>query len=294
MFALVVVAGVVLWAASAVTTSASWPRTPPSSPTKRPRTRHRAAPFRRQRRRRREACEHPQTTCLARFARLADAGVGGEALAHRLGVSRVAISKHVSALREAGYVIDAAPSSGYRLLSAPDLPLPGEVGPLLRSDCGPRFPEVPRPARPTTTPARSHAAARRKAAWCWRRARRAGRGRLGRAWTSPEGGVYLSAVLRPAVAPVEVASLALAVALGVVRGSSRWGSSPCSSGPTTCCSAVESSPACCWRCRRSPMRWSGSSPAWASTCARRPRRRALRRPSRVSWAAYLADAVRGT
>jgi BirA family biotin operon repressor/biotin-[acetyl-CoA-carboxylase] ligase len=45
-----------------------------------------------------------------------------------------------------------------------------------------------------------------------------GRGRLGREWTSPEGGAYLSLVLRPKVAPGEVSSLALAVGLGIARG----------------------------------------------------------------------------
>jgi len=53
-----------------------------------------------------------------------------------------------------------------------------------------------------------------------------GRGRLGRSWASPEGGVYLSAVLRPIVAPVRAASLALAIALGVALGVERLGARP--------------------------------------------------------------------
>jgi BirA family transcriptional regulator, biotin operon repressor / biotin---[acetyl-CoA-carboxylase] ligase len=145
-------------------------------------------------------------------------GVGGETLAQRLGVSRVAVSKHVSALREAGYLIDAAPSSGYRLIAAPDLPLPGEVEPLLRSTL---WTALSGGAETGSTNDDARALARAGApegtvALAARQS--AGRGRLGRTWTSPDGGVYLSAVLRPAVAPVQVASLALAVALGVVRG----------------------------------------------------------------------------
>jgi BirA family biotin operon repressor/biotin-[acetyl-CoA-carboxylase] ligase len=54
----------------------------------------------------------------------------------------------------------------------------------------------------------------------------AGRGRLGRTWESPEGGAYFSAVLRPEVAPTEVASLALAVALGVAEGLESLGMTP--------------------------------------------------------------------
>lgn len=46
----------------------------------------------------------------------------------------------------------------------------------------------------------------------------AGRGRLGRAWESPLGGVYLSALLRPSLAPADAGPLPLVVGLGVVRG----------------------------------------------------------------------------
>ena len=62
-----------------------------------------------------------------------EAGVSGEALAGRLGVSRVAVGKHVAGLRQAGYSIEAVPGSGYRLIATPDLPLPDEVAPLLSS-----------------------------------------------------------------------------------------------------------------------------------------------------------------
>ena len=54
-------------------------------------------------------------------------------------------------------------------------------------------------------------------------AQTAGRGRLGREWVSPIGGAYLSAVLRPDVAPSDVAVLSLVVGLGIVRGLARLG-----------------------------------------------------------------------
>jgi len=47
----------------------------------------------------------------------------------------------------------------------------------------------------------------------------AGRGRLGREWDSPNGGLYLSALLRPAgrLAPENLSAFPLAVAMAVVR-----------------------------------------------------------------------------
>ena len=67
------------------------------------------------------------TTRDAVLAALRDAGpdgVSGERLARELGVSRVTVRNHVGALREVGYEIEASPGTGYRLVAAPDLPLP--------------------------------------------------------------------------------------------------------------------------------------------------------------------------
>lgn len=45
----------------------------------------------------------------------------------------------------------------------------------------------------------------------------AGRGRLARRWESPQGGLYLSALLRPAVAPQRLGILPIAAGLAVAR-----------------------------------------------------------------------------
>jgi BirA family biotin operon repressor/biotin-[acetyl-CoA-carboxylase] ligase len=150
-------------------------------------------------------------------------GLSGETLAARLGVSRVAVSKHVSALRELGYRIDAVAGRGYELVAPPDLPLPAEVQPLLRSTFWTRL-EGGGETGSTNDDARVLASAGAFEGTAVLASRQtAGRGRLGRTWESPDGGVYLSAVLRPAVEPSRVASLALAVALGVVIGLERLG-----------------------------------------------------------------------
>ncbi len=146
------------------------------------------------------------------------AGVSGEALAREFGISRVAIGKHVSALRDAGYEIEAEPGVGYRLLAAPDRPLPAEIMPLLREaawmtllgggETGSTNDDARALARDGAPEGTVVLASRQTA----------GRGRMGRTWDSPEGGAYFSAILRPAVAPSEVAPLALVIALGIARG----------------------------------------------------------------------------
>jgi len=155
---------------------------------------------------------------LAALREAGATGVSGEALAGRLGVSRVAVGKHVKVLRDAGYDIVAELGAGYRLVSAPDAPLPAEVRAALKSGFWVRL-EGGGETASTNDDARALA---REGAFegtvVLASRQSAGRGRLGRTWTSPDGGAYLSAVLRPAVAPSEVAPLSLVVGLGVARG----------------------------------------------------------------------------
>lgn len=143
--------------------------------------------------------------------------LSGEALARELGVSRVAISKHVARLRAEGYAIESAPGSGYCLTESPDLPLPAEVEPLLDSSMW-RLTGGPVTGS-TNDDARALARAGAEEGTVVLAGRQtAGRGRFGRVWASPPGGVYLSALLRPRVAVAETGPLALVVGLGVVRG----------------------------------------------------------------------------
>lgn len=163
-------------------------------------------------------------TVLARLR--SGAPVSGEILAAEIGVSRVAVGKHIAALRSAGYEIEAVTGSGYRLICAPDAPLPTEVGPLLSSDMWIRL-EGGGETGSTNDDARSLARSGAPQGTVVLASRQtAGRGRLGRAWESPAGGAYFSAVLRPKVGPADAASLALVVALGAARGLEKLGVRP--------------------------------------------------------------------
>lgn len=152
----------------------------------------------------------------------AGSAVSGEALAREIGVSRAAVGKHIARLRADGYAIESAAGTGYRLVGAPDLPLPAEIEPLLSSR---RWRITGRlETASTNDDARRLASAGEPEGAVVVAARQtAGRGRFGRGWDSPQGGVYLSAVLRPPVSAAEVGSLALAVGLGVALGLERLG-----------------------------------------------------------------------
>lgn len=146
------------------------------------------------------------------------AGVSGELLATALGVSRVAVRKHVEALRELGYELEARAGEGYTLLGSPDAPLPLEVRPLLHSGFAVRL-EGGRVTGSTNDDARALALEGAPEGTVVLAAQQThGRGRLGRAWSSPAGGVYTSVVLRPAVETPEAIVLPLVVGLGVAHG----------------------------------------------------------------------------
>ena len=108
--------------------------------------------------------------------------LSGAAMSRTLGVSRAAVWKAIEALRQEGYEITSAPNRGYRLESAPDRVREGGLVVLAEEQTG-------------------------------------GRGRLGRSFQSPRGcGLYLTALLRPQLPPIEVVDFTAWVAVAVCDG----------------------------------------------------------------------------
>ena len=121
--------------------------------------------------------------------------VSGEVLSSKLGVSRVAIWKHVQKLKELGYGLDSTPK-GYRLISDPDALFPWEF-PHRKSKIH-YFDQV----SSTMDLARNLA---RKGCPDFTVViggqQIKGRGRLKRTWLSAPGGLYFTIVLRPPIPP---------------------------------------------------------------------------------------------
>jgi BirA family biotin operon repressor/biotin-[acetyl-CoA-carboxylase] ligase len=142
----------------------------------------------------------------------------GEALGRTLGVSRVAVWKHVKELRSLGYDIVAS-SRGYSLLSSPDLLLPGEFPGW--EDRVHHFNEVDSTMRVARELARKGAP---QGTLIAAEIQTGGRGRLDRAWVSPPGGVYVTVVTRPSAVVVMaprinlVASVAVSTAVEQLLG----------------------------------------------------------------------------
>ncbi|MGD9570788.1 MAG: biotin--[acetyl-CoA-carboxylase] ligase [Thermoleophilia bacterium] len=154
---------------------------------------------------------------LAALVEAGDAGVSGEALAGVLGCSRAAVHRHVDALRREGVEVVSA-HDGYRLGEGEDPVVPALVAPRLEpplagpvrwsAETGSTNDDITALAR-DGAPEGTVVGADRQSA---------GRGRRGRAWEAGRGDALLvSALMRPAVAPVEAALFPVVVAVGAAE-----------------------------------------------------------------------------
>jgi BirA family biotin operon repressor/biotin-[acetyl-CoA-carboxylase] ligase len=154
---------------------------------------------------------------LAFLAEAGDEFVSGEAISDKLGLTRAAVWKHVEALRAQGYRIDAVPARGYRLAAVPDRLTPLEIRPLLNThDLGQvlhAYEEIGSTsdrAKELADDGAEHGEV------VIAEAQTAGRGRRGRAWTSPPGrNLALSVILRPDLPPARAPELTLVASIAV-------------------------------------------------------------------------------
>ncbi len=148
-----------------------------------------------------------------------DTYVSGEGLASRLGLSRSAVWKYIKELQSLGYRVEAHPRLGYRLLATPDLMLPLEVQPVLRTNSFGRSMSHYQQAASTMELAWKEATGGApEGHLVIAEEQTAGKGRLQRSYFCPAGGIWFSLVLRPHIAIVQIPPLSLVAAVGIAEG----------------------------------------------------------------------------
>ncbi|EMR73557.1 birA, biotin-(acetyl-CoA-carboxylase) ligase [Thermoplasmatales archaeon SCGC AB-539-N05] len=145
--------------------------------------------------------------------------VSGEMLAEYLGVSRTAVWRQINSLRGLGYGIDSVKNKGYRLVSRPDIPFPEEI--LSGLDTG----VIGRRLYYFKTLSSTNLFARKlvdngveEGAVVVADVQTHGRGRLGRQWFSPDGGLWFSIILYLNIPPHKSMMLTMAASVSVVQG----------------------------------------------------------------------------
>ena len=147
--------------------------------------------------------------------------VSGERIAEQLGVTRSAVWKQIRELRKLGYGISSSRAEGYRLESATGKLLPYEIHKRLRTrSIGKQIRHFDRTASTSwvakklaseTDPEKLHGMV------IIAEEQTGGVGRLGRAWVSPAGGIWVTILLKPKIPIDHLFMLTMAGSIAIAR-----------------------------------------------------------------------------
>ena len=145
--------------------------------------------------------------------------VSGEKISRELGVSRVAVWKRISALREQGWQIESGGKRGYRLNAGDSLDPALWAGGLTTSRLGRGENRYEKEVTSTNTVIKEMAlAGAPDGSVCVAESQTAGKGRLGRSWSAPAGkGLWVSVLLQPRLQPACAPFITLCAAMAMAR-----------------------------------------------------------------------------
>jgi len=141
--------------------------------------------------------------------------LSGEEISHRLKVSRTAVWKRITHLRALGYEIEASTRLGYRLIQAPDLLIPSEIKPILKTKWIGKTIHYFHTLDSTNSKAYQLALnGAEEGELVIAELQEKGRGRIERQWFSPPLlNLYLSVILRPNIPPHQASLITLVAAV---------------------------------------------------------------------------------
>lgn len=162
--------------------------------------------------------------------RQAEGYISGERLSELCGVSRTAIWKHIKTLQQEGYQIESQHGAGYRLVGMADVLNARELADHLQGSCFAPSAKIHCYQEVTSTNTVAKELAQKAAD---RQAKQgivvtaenqtAGKGRLGRPWTSAQGtGICCSVVLAPMMTLAEASRFSFIAATAIAEGVRRY------------------------------------------------------------------------
>jgi BirA family biotin operon repressor/biotin-[acetyl-CoA-carboxylase] ligase len=124
--------------------------------------------------------------------------LSGQDLSDVLRISRVAVWKHIKKIKELGYIIESKQKQGYRLVSNTKLPLPWEITQGLEtSKIGKKVYYFDSIESTQDQALKLASDSKNDGAVIIAQRQTGGKGRDGRKWISPKGGIWLSVILHP-------------------------------------------------------------------------------------------------
>jgi BirA family biotin operon repressor/biotin-[acetyl-CoA-carboxylase] ligase len=151
----------------------------------------------------------------------ADSPLSGERISSEMGITRAAVWKHINELRAMGYDISSSQKEGYRLKKTSSKLLPYEIHKKLKT----RF--IGRKMRylentPSTIWVGKQVCSegdveKMHGLVIIAEEQTGGIGRMGRAWVSPQGGIWITIVLKPVIPIDHVFMVTMAGSVAVAR-----------------------------------------------------------------------------
>lgn len=157
---------------------------------------------------------------LLDLLRNAEGYVSGQKICEILGVSRTAVWKYVQQLEKDGYVIDAVRNKGYCLKEGCDILSLYELEHSMETERMGQTLVYADVLDSTNMEAKRQAEnGAPEGTLVVADCQEAGRGRLGRTWSSPSGcGLWMSLILRPSFPPTQASMVTLVGAMAVMEG----------------------------------------------------------------------------
>lgn len=146
--------------------------------------------------------------------------ISGQSLCESLGVSRQAVWKNISQLKELGYHIQSVSGQGYRLEDIPDILYGPDIESRMNDTCFCKRVKCFEQIDSSNTLAKQLAElGEPEGTLVVAEEQTAGKGRRGRSWSSEKGtGIWMSLILRPQMKPSQATGITLVAALAVTAG----------------------------------------------------------------------------
>jgi len=139
-------------------------------------------------------------------------------LASEVGISKIQLADEIQELEEDGYEIDSSTENGYRLLKTPNRLLPYEIQlDLSTSYIGQEIHYYPEVDSTNEVAKRLAQEGAPEGTIVIAESQRSGRGRRGKKWLSPSGGVWMTIILRPDIPPSKAPQLTLVTGVAVAE-----------------------------------------------------------------------------